>query len=97
MNAEHPSGTALSPAAQRRIAEQAEARRVAEDPLLSRPLVEAETGLSRATIFRRVKAGTFPPPKDFGPQLKRWPKSHVEAWKAKGDGWRSALPDAPEL
>jgi prophage regulatory protein len=63
----------------------------AGDRLLNRRDVELEVRLSKATIYRRVGDGSFPPPIEYGPQCRRWPTSWVEAWKAHGAGWRSAL------
>jgi predicted DNA-binding transcriptional regulator AlpA len=68
----------------------------ATDRLLRRADIEAEVRLSRATIGRRVKDGTFPPPIDYGPQCKRWPASWLAAWKTRGADWRSALVEAAE-
>ena len=49
------------------------------NPLLRRPSVEARTGLARTTIYRRVKAGTFPRPVNLGGGIVGWPASEVEA------------------
>ena len=68
----------------------------AGDRLLRRRDVELDTRLSKATIYRRVADGGFPPPIDYGPQCKRWPTSWVEAWKAHGADWRSALSDTAQ-
>jgi predicted DNA-binding transcriptional regulator AlpA len=68
----------------------------ASDRLLKRIDVEAEVRLSRATIGRRVKDGTFPPPIDYGPQCKRWPASWLAAWKTRGAEWRTALVETAE-
>ena len=51
-------------------------------PLLRRPEVERETGLSRSTIYERMEAGTFPRPLRVGPRAVRWPANEIEAWKA---------------
>lgn len=75
-----------------RAARRAELRAAAEDPLLGRAEVEAETGLSRSTIHRHVAAGTFPPPLELGGGWHRWPRSRIRAWKIAGVGWRDALP-----
>ena len=52
-------------------------------PLLRRPEVERETGLSRSTIYARMEAGTFPRPLRLGPRAVRWPSTVIEAWKAE--------------
>jgi len=51
------------------------------DPLLRRPEVERETGLSRATIYRQIEAGTFPRPQRIGRRAVAWRASSIEAWK----------------
>lgn len=53
------------------------------DRLLRRPEVEAQTGLSRATIYRKIRDGSFPRPKRVSDNSVRWPESWVEQWKAK--------------
>lgn len=41
---------------------------------------EARTGLSRSSIWKRVKAGTFPAPLELGPKARGWRESEVEEW-----------------
>ena len=43
--------------------------------------VERQTGLARATIYRRMGLGTFPLAKDIGGGQRRWPQSIITAWK----------------
>lgn len=50
--------------------------------LLRMKEVERETSLHRATIYRGIKAGTFPAPRMIGPQRVAWPEADIEAWKA---------------
>ncbi|HEX8585016.1 MAG TPA: AlpA family phage regulatory protein [Allosphingosinicella sp.] len=76
----------------RNLARRGEVQAVLDDPYLTRAQVEAETGFSRATLFRRIKSGTFPPGKDVGNGQRRWPRCRIEAWKSKGAAWREALP-----
>ena len=58
--------------------------------LLRRPEVETITHLSRASIYARIKAGTFPPPVRLGP--------NAVAWRAEDiDRWIEELPVASEL
>ena len=58
--------------------------------LLKRPEVEAVTGLSRAAIYAKIKAGTFPPPVRLG--------TNSVAWRADDiDKWIDDLPVAAEL
>ena len=49
---------------------------------LRRRTVENKTGLSRSTIYARVKDGTFPAPVRIGPRAVAWLESDVEAWQA---------------
>jgi prophage regulatory protein len=42
--------------------------------------VKQRCGLSRSTIYSRVKEGTFPPPVDLGPNSVGWLASEVERW-----------------
>lgn len=44
------------------------------------PEVCRMTGLSRATIQRRIKAGKFPPPRKLSSQAVRFLSTEVEAW-----------------
>lgn len=53
--------------------------------LIRLPKVMAMTGLSRTTLYRRVKAKQFPAPVDIGETGQRnspvaWPLAEVEAW-----------------
>ena len=48
--------------------------------LIRRPEVEAMTGLSRAAIYARLKADTFPMPVRLGPNSVAWRLSDIEAW-----------------
>ncbi|MFM2271453.1 MAG: hypothetical protein RL702_518 [Pseudomonadota bacterium] len=50
--------------------------------LLRMKEVERETSLHRATIYRGIKAGTFPAPRKMGSQRVAWPEAEIEAWKA---------------
>ena len=52
------------------------------DPMLRPPEVLARTGLSRVTIWRRVRAGTFPAPTELGENSIGWPESEITAWLA---------------
>ena len=47
------------------------------DKMLRTPEVVARTGLSRSTIWRRVRAGTFPPPHELGANSIGWPESII--------------------
>ena len=51
-------------------------------PILRPPEVLIRTGLSRTTIWRRVRAGTFPAPIELGENSIGWPESEITAWLA---------------
>lgn len=43
--------------------------------------VKAATGLSRASLYRRIAEKTFPSPKRYpGSNLSFWPSDEVRAW-----------------
>ena len=44
------------------------------------PAVLKITGLSRTSIWRQIKAGTFPKPVKLGPRAVGWPASDIEEW-----------------
>lgn len=49
-------------------------------PILRRREVESLTGLSRSTIYSRIKAGTFPPPVPLGPRSVGWRLADIQAF-----------------
>lgn len=49
-------------------------------PLWRLPTVEAQTGLSKSEIYRRIKEGTFPKPLKLGARAVAWPAAQVDAW-----------------
>ncbi len=49
--------------------------------MLRVPAVIARTGLSRTTIYRRVRAGTFPAPMDLGNGLIGWTDTIIDTWQ----------------
>ena len=51
-----------------------------QDRMLRPTEVMARTGLSRTTIWRRVRAGKFPPPVVLGEQSIGWPESIIDEW-----------------
>ena len=50
------------------------------DVMLRPPAVVAATGLSRTTIWRGVRAGTFPAPLELGLNSIGWPESVIDDW-----------------
>ena len=48
---------------------------------LRMPDVEADIGLSKATLNRMVRRGEFPPKRRLGPGSVGWRESDIEAWK----------------
>ena len=48
--------------------------------ILRRREVEARTGLSRSTIYERIRAKTFPLPISLGSKSVGWIKSEIDEW-----------------
>lgn len=48
--------------------------------ILRRKQVQLRTGLSRSTIYERIKAGTFPAPVSLGARAVGWIESEIDAW-----------------
>jgi prophage regulatory protein len=48
--------------------------------ILRRPQVEARTGLSRSTIYERMKQGTFPSPISLGTKAVGWLEHEIDDW-----------------
>lgn len=48
--------------------------------ILRRRQVEARTGLSRSTIYERIKAGTFPAPISLGEKAVGWIEAEIDVW-----------------
>jgi prophage regulatory protein len=46
------------------------------------PQVSAETGLSRATLYQRIKEGLLTPPVSLGLRAVGWPDSEIKAINA---------------
>lgn len=51
------------------------------DCYLRRSEVERSTGLSRSTIYRRIKEGSFPAPFNLGGHCVRWRERDLVEWK----------------
>lgn len=54
------------------------------------PEVERRTGLTRPTIYRRAKEGTFPKPIRLGGNSSGWVESEVSAWLSERVAARDA-------
>ena len=48
--------------------------------MLRAPEVMARTGLSRTTIWRKVRDGSFPAPLELSVNSVGWPASEIAAW-----------------
>lgn len=48
--------------------------------LLRRPDVELKTGLSRASLYAAIRAGTFPEPISIGPNRVAWLEVEIDQW-----------------
>lgn len=48
--------------------------------ILRLPAVKSRTGLSRSTIYLRVKEGTFPSPISLGARAVGWVESDIQHW-----------------
>ena len=51
-----------------------------QDVLLTRREVERRTGLSRSTIYRKMRDGTFPVPLKVSERAVRWRESDIRAY-----------------
>ena len=52
------------------------------DRLLAKRQVEERTSLDITTIYRKMKAGTFPQPVRVGRRRVAWRESDIAAWQA---------------
>lgn len=50
--------------------------------LLRRPEVTRRTGLSRSTLYARMKSGTFPKPVYLTPTTPAWVETEIDGWIA---------------
>ena len=48
--------------------------------ILRLPAVKSRTGLSRSTIYLRVKEGAFPSPVSLGARAVGWIDAEIEKW-----------------
>ena len=63
------------------------------ETMLRLPAVRTATGLSKAGIYAKIKAGVFPRPVKLGERASAWLASEISAWqaqrKAQRDGSRT--------
>ena len=59
-------------------------------PLILRPEVSALVGLSRTSIYRMIREGSFPEPVQVGKRRIAWRQSDLNAWlESRPTGTRS--------
>ena len=51
-----------------------------QDRLMRRREVERITGMSRSSIYRLMRSGSFPLPVRVGPMAVRWKESDIADW-----------------
>jgi prophage regulatory protein len=51
--------------------------------ILRLPAVKSRCGLSRSTIYERIRAGEFPAPINLGGRAVGWPEAEIDAWIAR--------------
>ncbi|MBN7129798.1 helix-turn-helix transcriptional regulator [Burkholderia multivorans] len=56
--------------------------------ILRRKQVEQVVGLSRSTIYQRIKDGTFPKPVSLGGRMVGWRASDIELFLVDPAGYR---------
>ena len=52
------------------------------EAIMTKKQVIATSSRSATSIWRDVRAGTFPPPRQIGPGRVGWLKSEIDAWLA---------------
>ncbi|WP_408640422.1 helix-turn-helix transcriptional regulator [Sphingobium chungbukense] len=57
------------------------------DPILRLNTVLDRTGLSRATLYRKIRAGTFPKQIRIATSGKGWQESAVQDWQRNPMFW----------
>lgn len=60
-----------------------------EQVILRRKHVEQRTGLSRSTIYKRMKEGTFPPAVNMGRRMVGWRAADIERFIADPARYRA--------
>ena len=64
--------------------------------ILRRWQVEAKTGLSRSTIYRRMRAGTFPLPIQLGGRIVGWYAAEMVRFLTNPARYRAPVPQCPD-
>ena len=64
--------------------------------ILRRWQVEVNTGLSRSTIYRRMRVGTFPLPVQLGVRMVGWRAADIERFLANPTRYRASVPQCPD-
>lgn len=59
--------------------------------ILRRKQVEAATGLSCSTLYRRIKDKTFPAPVKLGPKSVGWRAGDIDAFLASPSEYRAGV------
>lgn len=65
------------------------------DRIIRMKAVLARTGLSRTTIYRKIREGSFPPQLSISVHGAGWHESAINRWIADPAGWRPAVHPAP--
>lgn len=52
------------------------------DTMLRQPEVLRRVGVSRTTLWRKIRAGEFPAPVQLGPNSIGWPEAEITEWLA---------------
>ena len=58
------------------------------DRIIRFETVRARTGLSRSTIYRKIKEGIFPAQMKISTNGAGWRESDINRWVANPAGWR---------
>mgnify|MGYP002622344167 CR=1 FL=1 len=58
------------------------------DRIVRLKTVLARTGMSRSTIYRKIKEGTFPPQIRISANGAGWKESDINRWVANPAEWR---------
>lgn len=58
------------------------------DRIIRMKTVQARTGLSKSTIYRKIAEGTFPAQIKISTTGAGWHESEINRWVANPAGWR---------